>query len=126
MVKGLDDDDVRKDPKPIDELQPDKFKDLRQVLQYADIFCHDSTIKDEFRLSKTTSPNRVKVKDCAIFESLVKLCMTDPKVVIPDSLERLIFQTFNENQPESINEQERINHKRMVEERCAKFDKNVI
>ena len=125
LVRGLDDDNVRRDPEPIDaELQPDKFKDLRQMHQMADIFCHDSTIKDEFRIGRikpTTA--RERVKDCSIFESLVKLCMSDPKVVIPGSLNRLIFQTFNENQPQSINEQERFNHKRMVEDRCAKFFK---
>ena len=124
LVRGLDDDNVRRDPEPIDkELQPDKFKDLRKIHQMADIFCHDSTIKDEFRLNRVKTTSRERVKDCSIFESLVKLCMSDPKVVIPGSLNRLIFQTFDENQPGLINEQERLNHKRFVEERCAKFFK---
>jgi len=126
LVNGLDDDNVRKDPEPIDELQPDKFKDLLQKPQLADIFCHDSTIKDEFRIGKIQPKHAIpKVKDCSIFESLVKLCMTDPKVVIPgkESLDRLIFRTFNTNLPDSINTEERKNHKLMVEQKCAKFFK---
>ena len=124
MVRGLDDDNVRKDPDPIDkELYPDKFKDLRKNREIADIFCHDSTIKDVFRMRNVPRNHKDKVKDCSIFESLVKLCMTDPKVVIPGSLDTLIFKTFNENQPASINVEERKNHKSFVEENCAKFFK---
>jgi len=124
LVRGLDDDNVRKDPDPIDkELQPDKFKDLRRNIQMADIFCHDSTINDGFKIGNIPRSSQEKVKDCSIFESLVKLCMTDPKVVIPGSLETLIFKTFNENQPASINAEERKKHKRMVQEECAKFFK---
>ena len=114
---------VTLDPVDGDEDQ-DTLKDIMGKPQIADIFCLDSKMSS-VRIGNflnTPAKNRQIVRDCGVIETLVKLCMTDPKVTPGDngSKDQMIREAF-EAKIGNINIAERDAIKTLVETKCEKL-----
>ena len=121
IVSGFqNDDEVRQNPTPV---QPDTFKDWAGLHQLASIFCRDSTI-DEVRMKRNMAAQ--KVYSCSIMQDLVRLCMTDSRVVLPDSFNRIFRETFDvviPSEDEEVQFNARKTHMDLVEDNCSKLFK---